>query len=131
MITRFIIEVMGKPESIVEKTLKEVVKSVGGRYKIVHTEYSDVEKVEKSTLFSAFVELEFEVKNFEELFLAVIDFGPTVVEVIEPSEVKVTNTELQAALSDLVSKLHLMSKAIQTLKVENFNLKKGSDTTSK
>jgi len=124
MITRFIIEVMGKPESIVEKTLKEVVKSVGERYKIVHTEYSDVEKVEKSTIFSAFVELEFEVKNFEELFLAVIDFGPTVVEVIEPSEVKVTNTELQAALSDLVSKLHLMSKAIQTLKVENFNLKK-------
>jgi len=128
IVTRFIIEVMGKPPQIVEQTLKEVSKTISKRFKIIHEEYSKAEPAEGSDLFSAFIEVEFKVKGFEELFLAVIDFGPTVVEVIEPGEIKVSNTELQSALSELVSKFHLLSKALQVLKLENIKLK---NTTKK
>ncbi len=123
MIIRFTIEVMGKPEEIVDRTLKQVVSSFGERYKIVHEDYSKIKKVEGSALFSGFVEIEFEVENFEKLFAAVIDYGPVVVEVVEPPEIKVSDTELQSALSDLVAKFHQFSKAIQYLKVENMKLK--------
>jgi len=123
MIIRFTIEVMGKPPEMVDKTLRQVVKSFGERYKIVHEDYSEIKQIEKSSLFSGFVEIEFEVENFEKLFAAVIDYGPTIVEVVEPSEIKVRNIELQSALSDLVAKFHQFSKAIQYLKVENMKLK--------
>lgn len=126
---RFIIEVMGKPEKIVIETLKKTVSFLKERYKVISEDYSEPEKVEKTDLFSTFVELEFEAKNFEELFLAVIDFGPTVVEIIEPSEIKVTDTELQAALTELVRKVHQVSKGMRALKIENLKLKKKFNAT--
>ena len=129
MIIRFIIEIMGKPPSIIEKTLRGVVDSFSNRYEVVSTDYSEAEEVKASSLFSAFVEIEFKVKDFEGLFSAVIDYGPTIIEVIEPSMINVSSTELQASLSDLVSKFHSMSKALQMLKLENLKLKKEAGTT--
>ncbi len=131
MIIRFIIEVMGKPSKIVDNTLKEIVKSFSSRHEVRNVDYADPKKVDNSDLFSAFVEFEFKIDNFEQLFLAVLDYGPTVVEVIEPYEITVKNAELQAALSELVSKFHMLSKAMQVLKLENIKLKKELNTTKK
>jgi hypothetical protein len=131
MITRFIIEVLGRPEQVVIKTLEKVVETIKQRYEVLNKDYSKADKIKGSDILSAFVEVEFKVKNFEELFLAVLDFGPTVVEILEPSEINVKSSELQAALSDLVTKIHLMSKAIQSLNVNNLKLKKKLDATKK
>lgn len=122
---------MGRPEAVVEQTLKKVVESVAERHKIIHTDYSAAEKIDKSDLFSAFVEFEFEVDDFEQLFSAVIDYGPACIEVIEPNEIKIKCSALQGALSDLVAKIHKMSQAIQILQVENMKLKKSDETTKK
>lgn len=129
--TRFIIEVMGKPGKLVTETLKKTVSFLKERYEVLSEDYSEPKMIDKGDLFTAFVEIEFKVESFEDLFLAIIDFGPTVVEIIEPSEVVVTDTELQAALTELVRKVHLLSKGIRALKIENIKLKKQIDATKK
>ncbi|MBD3312116.1 hypothetical protein GF352_01520 [archaeon] len=129
--TRFIIEIMGKPGKLVTETLKKTVSFLKERYEVLSEDYSEPEMVDDADLFTAFVEIEFKVKGFEDLFLAIIDFGPTVVEIIEPSEVVVTDTELQAALTELVRKVHLLSKGLRVLKIENHKLKKQIDATKK
>ncbi len=131
MIIRFIIEIIARPKEMVDKTLREVVKVINSRYKVVNEDYSDVELVPNSSLFSGFVEVEFKVKNFEELFDAMLDFGPTIVEVVEPNEIKISSAELQASLSDLLNKIHEMSKIINALKIENLKLKNNNTTTKK
>ncbi len=124
IVVRFIIEVMGRPKEVVQKTLEKVCSFIEERHKIVSKEISDVSIVENSNLLSAFLEVEFEVRNFEELFLAILDFGPTVVEIIEPSKIVIDAGELQAVISDLITKLHNMSNKIQTLHTENIKLKR-------
>jgi hypothetical protein len=129
--TRFIIEVMGKPKEIVEETLKKVAESIEDRYEVINKELSELKLLDGSDIFSAFVEIEFKTNSFEDFFLAVIDFGPTVVEILEPSEISIPNSELQAVISDLISKLNLMSKAIQALKINNLKQKNKNETTNK
>ena len=131
IITRFIIEVMGKPPEMVKKTLEQVAKFIEERHDVIKKDISDVERVEKSEIYSGFLEIEFEVKSFEELFLAVVDFGPTVVEIIEPTKITVEASELQGALSDLIAKLHKMSKQMQLIHAENIKLKRMLSTSDK
>ncbi len=131
MIIRFIIEIIARPKEMVDKTLREVVKVINSRYKVLNEDYSDIELVPNSSLFSGFVEVEFKVKSFEELFDAILDFGPTIVEIVEPSEIKISSAELQASLSDLLNKIHEMSKIINALKIENLRLKNDNTTTKK
>jgi len=122
MMLRFIIEVMGRPEEVVKQTLKSVVDSLDKRHKVNNSEYSDVEKVEGADLLSGFVEVEFTVDNFEQAFLALLDYGPTVAEVIKPDKVNLNASELQNVFAEVITKLNTMSKTIQVLKVENFKL---------
>jgi len=122
MMLRFIIEVMGRPEEVVKQTLKGVVNSLNKRYKVNNSEISDIEKIEGADLLSGFVEVEFSVDNFEQGFLALLDYGPTVAEVIKPDKVNLNASELQNVFAEVITKLNTMSKAIQALKVENFKL---------
>lgn len=131
MMVRFIIEVLGKPAVIVEQTLKKVVESLGNRFKVLRADYSEPELFDESSILSAFVEVELKVKGFEELFSAVLDYGPTVVEILESSDLKVSSRELQASLSDMISKIHSMSKTMQALSLENMKLKNNSNVTKK
>lgn len=123
MIARFIIEVIGRPEELVIKTLDEIIKSISERYRIENKEVSKPETIGQENLLSGFTELDIEFKNFEDLFLAIIDYGPTVVEIIEPKEIKIKSAELQSALAELVNKIHELSKTVQALKIENIKLK--------
>lgn len=131
MIARFIIEIMARPESIVQATLKKVVDSVKERYKVVRTHYSKTEKVKDSDLYSAFTEFDFEAKKFEDLFAAILDYGPTVVEIIEPKKIDVDRSELQSSVADLIAKIHFMSQTIQMLQLENMQLKNEAGAAKK
>ncbi len=128
---RLMIEVLGKPKEILIKTLEKVVSTIEERYKLLHSEIMKPKKVKNSDLFSAVLEVEVDFDNFEDLFLCILDFGPTFVEILSPKEFTIKAVEVQNAIADLITKLHLLSKKIEHLTLENLHYKKVVKTSKK
>ena len=121
---RLMIEVLGKPKEILLKTLEKVVLTINERYKVLYKEVMKPKKIKNSEMFSTVLEVEVRFNNFEDLFSCILDFGPTFIEILEPDEITIKSIEIQNTLSDLVGKLHDMSRIIERLTVENLLLKK-------
>jgi len=75
-------------------------------------------------MFTSHVEFEAEVPNFNDLMAFCLNFGPSVVEILEPSYIHLTAGEMQDMLSDLISKIQIMDKEIKVLSAQ----KRISDT---
>jgi hypothetical protein len=120
---RLMIEVLGKPKEVLVKTLDKVVETINERYKVMHKEVMKPKKIKNTDMYSTILEIEVSFNKFEDLFSCVLDFGPTFVEILEPKEIVMRGIEVQNALSDLISKLHVMSKLIERLTIENMQLK--------
>lgn len=121
---RLMIEVLGKPKDILLETLDKVVLTINERYKVLHKEIMKPKKVKNTEMFLTVLEVEVGFNNFEDLFSCILDFGPTCIEILEPDEIIIKSIEIQNILSDLIGKLHDMSKIIEKLTVENILLQK-------
>ena len=111
---RMFIELMGWPKEALNESLKKIVETLKDKWKVLKEDYSEPEKIgEKS--FSSYVELEAEVPNVQQLFGVVLAYGPTVVEIIEPSEVYVSATDMQDILADISSKVNILDRDVKVL----------------
>ena len=123
---RVIFELMGWPPEEVVKALKRLVEILKqNKWKIHSEEYSEPEKIEGAQkMYAAFVEFIAEVNDLRSLFSFVMTYAPTVVEVLEPSEVIITADEAQDIIADLTAKLQELDKQVKLLSAENIALKK-------
>jgi len=131
VVARFMIELTGRPKEVVSQGLGKLSATFEERYKVRHKELSEPELIKGTTLYSAFIEIEFETKNFSEFFSAMLDFGPTVVEILSPKEINIKRDELQDVSTDLMNKIHELSKFIQDLSIENMTLKQQKQLSPK
>ena len=111
---RMFFELMGWPSEALHPALKKIVDRLRQTWEIHSEDYSDPEKVGEK-MHSSYVEIEATVSDIKELILVTLSFGPSVVEVLEPSEIILNANDLQDSLADMSGKVHELDKQVKVL----------------
>ncbi|MBD3252142.1 hypothetical protein GF386_00230 [Candidatus Pacearchaeota archaeon] len=124
---RFIFEILGRPPEHIKETLEKVVDTLGKQegVKILEKKVHEPKLLEKENvenMFTTFSEVEVEVDNLNLVFLIVLNMLPSNVEITEPSELKTTNFDLTAILSDLAIKIHKYDEIAKALTLQRNQL---------
>ncbi len=130
-----IINIIGRPadylEEIMEKVVEQLKKDKGIVIKKIKIEKPTIikqktEEIKKAVgekeVFGAFCELEMEFKDFSKLLGFMIDYMPASIEIVEPSEIKMSLNEMNGFLADFMGKLHLYDEVTKKLKLERDTL---------
>lgn len=125
IIFRAIIEVLGKPQEHVEKTLVSYIEKLKKEedFKVLNEKYAEIKKQEESEMWANFAEIEVETTELVKLTDFCFQYMPSMIEIIDPKEIKLTDREISEYLNDLQSKLHGVDMVAKTVKAENDNLK--------
>ena len=123
---RAIIEVLGRPKEHVEKTIKDYLERLkqDKNYQIVSEEVAEVKKQEKEEMWVIFAELEVRTEKVDNIIGFCFEYMPSMVELIEPSELTLRDVTLSNFLNDLQARLHHVGIVAKQLKSENDFLKK-------
>ena len=118
---RIFFEVMGWPAEALTKHLKDVLNKLRKQWKISDEKYETPIPIDEKNpkMLTAHVEFEAEIPNIADLIMFSILYGPSVVEILEPSEIYLKSSELQDILADVISKIQLMDKDIKLLAAQN------------
>ncbi|MBI2125048.1 hypothetical protein HYU08_00675 [Candidatus Woesearchaeota archaeon] len=118
---RAVIEVLGKPKEHVDASLKRYMQNLKEKkqYQIVKEDYADLKKHEDGDLWMAFVELEARTNQVADIIDFCFDYMPSIIEIIEPEELKLSSLDVSAFLNDLQAKLHGVDMLAKQMKMEN------------
>jgi len=128
VVSKVIVEVVGKPKEHVDKVINEIVKNVEAKddIKLLTSKIFEPASVEND-LFSGFCELEIETPNLRRLMEFSFDFMPSSIEILEPKEVLFDTVDIQDLMNDLLARLHQYATVIKTLHSQNAMYKKKLD----
>ena len=114
---RMSIQIMGNLANAITKALKKTIEFINERpdIKVTKENYAKPQKMKKLPLLTAFVEFEAEYDSFETFLGAVMDFGPEIVEVIEPEKLEINIEQMQNISSDMAEKFKQDTHKIQQL----------------
>lgn len=120
-----IIDIAGKPVSAVQKALDRVEENLEKHelFEILEIAKAEPEEQENG-LFTAFIDLEIEVKTPRSLMNFVVEYLPSSIEITNPSTLKISNEEITDVLNDMV---HFQIKNVN----ENHRLKVHNDILQK
>lgn len=123
ILCRAVIEVLGKPKEHVEKALKEYISNLkkDKRYLILREDFAELKKQE-SELWSTFDELEMEINNVQDLISFCFDYMPSLVEILKPEKIKISDKEFSDFFNDLQARLHQVDMIAKQVKFESENL---------
>ncbi len=113
----FIFEIMGRPKEHLEKALEEFLLTLDKNkgIKIINKKIHPAKDFEKdvngkkevvNNVFTSFAEVELYADDLNIILGIVFNMLPSHVEIIEPSDLKVTNSDLSFNLTELCMKLH-------------------------
>ena len=114
-------ESLEKNEDLFEK-LDENYKKRRKNY-IVNIYKDEVIPIKDQPLFTSFIEAEILLKDVIELFKFALNFTPTSIEILDPSEIKVKNTQMQDFINEVVAITNQLFAKIKELDAENKLLK--------
>jgi len=109
ILTRIIIEIVGKPKEHIEKALKVVVEKIKGEkdIEVVEEQIFNAEKQEE--MFSTFAELGILFNNLQVLIEFCFDFMPSSIEILDPEKLSFDSNKFAGLVNDLLAKLHQMN----------------------
>jgi len=124
IVTRVIIEIVGKPKEHIEKALKIVVEKI--------KEEKDIEVIEEKTfnaekqeeMFGTFAELGILFNNLQKLVEFCFDFMPSSIEILDPEKLSFDSNKFAGLINDLLAKLHQMNLKVVQNNAEKNVLKK-------
>lgn len=118
---RAVIEVLGKPKEHVEEAFQSYIKDLKAdkRYKIVTEDYAEIKKQEQEEMWSTFAELEIKAAKLDDLIFFCFNYMPSMIEIVEPSELMVSDVDFSKVLNDLQAKLHHLGIITKQMKAEN------------
>ncbi len=119
--TRIVLEIIGKPKEHVKETIEGYVKKINNDTKnvIVKKFMNEIKPIEKSDMFSTFVELEMLIKGFEELSFFCFNYMPASIEILEPNKILADANKMTNLFNDFQSKLHRADFLAKTLSQKN------------
>ena len=126
ILTRIIVEVVGKPKEHVENSLKLAIKKIKEQKNIILREGDLYKAKEKDGLWSTFSELELLFKDIKSLVGFCFDYVPSSVEILEPKGLKFDTNELSDLINDFLAKLHFIGISLKKLNAENQILNKNA-----
>jgi predicted transcriptional regulator len=110
-----IIEGLSSYEGALEKEIEVLEKKLKNeKYKILKFEKSDIAK-EKDN-YTQFFNVDISVPEFSDIVYLIIQYGPSSVELLEPTEVKLNLSEAQEVLNEIASAVHYYVSFILQLK---------------
>ena len=92
------------------------------RYKVSREEFAEVKKQE-SDLWATFTELEMEIKNVQDLISFCFDYMPSIIEVLKPVKITLSDKGFSDFFNDLQARLHQVDMIAKQVKLENDSLK--------
>ena len=124
ILTRVIIEIIGKPKEHIEKALRIVVEKIKEQkdIKVVEEKLFDAEKQEE--MFSIFAELGVLFMDIETLVGFCFDFMPSSIEILDPQKLSFDSNDFAGLINDLLTKLHQMTFKVVQNDTEKKVLKK-------
>jgi len=124
ILTRVVIEIVGKPKEHIEKALKIVVDKIKEQkdIKVVEEKLFDAEKQEE--MFSTFAELGVLFMDIETLIGFCFDFMPSSIEILDPEKLNFNSNEFAGLINDLLARLHQMTLKVVQNDIEKKSLKK-------
>jgi len=109
MNVRIILEVLGRPPENVSEALTLLAKNIEqekGVKVLEVTQHAPVPVQESKNLFTAFSELNLEIESLHILFTLLFKYMPANIEFTYPEKIVISNQDLNAALNQLVQRLH-------------------------
>ncbi|MBU0469910.1 MAG: hypothetical protein KKA62_05765 [Nanoarchaeota archaeon] len=128
IVFRTVIEVLGKPKEHVEDSMHKYLEKLktNKEYLVLNEEIAEIKKHGDTDLWMIFAELEVSTAEVQDLINFCFDYMPSLIEVIEPSELKFKEEEVSTFLNDLQAKLHYVDMLTKQLKTENDSLKQNT-----
>ena len=124
---RAIIEVLGKPQEHVEKSLKGYVEKLkeNEKYEVLKENIAPIKKRDEEELWAIFAELEISTNDPQNLINFCFEYMPSLIEVIEPKKLTLSDANLTMFLNDIQAKLHQVDMIAKQVKMELDFTKKG------
>lgn len=118
---RAVVEVLGKPKEHVDSTLKGYLQKLkeNSKYQVVQEDMAELKQHEESELWMAFAELEIKTAGVTEIIDFCFDYMPSLIEIIEPEELKLDSLTISSFLNDMQAKLHGVDMIAKQMKIEN------------
>jgi len=117
--TKSIIEIVGKPEEHITKTMNEVVKLIESNKKIDLISKNIAETKEVKGLWSTFGEFEIDFSSFKDLGNFCFDFMPSSLEIIDPEKFNIDSKEIEEFTNDVMAKLHQYDMVVKQMILQN------------
>jgi len=116
---RAIIEILGKPEEHIKKTMDLLVAQIEGEknFKLLKKHISETEKQEE--MFSIFTEVELEFENIEVVMAFTFAYMPSVIEFLEPDQLNLSARDLTNFFTDLQTRLHNSDAMVKVANQKN------------
>ncbi len=120
ILTRIILEILGKPKEHVEKTAKDLEKQIKSleRLTVLSSEVASVEPQEEG-LFSTFIETEILFKNIHHILDFTFNFMPSSVEILEPDKITMKTARFKDLIHDFIGKHHQVEAMAREIKAHN------------
>ena len=114
-----ILEILGRPPEHVTKILKEIVDKLGKEknVSIIKKNLAEPKQIEGKDIFTSFAELEIET-DLSTLMLLTFAYMPSHMEIIEPEDLKIKNSDLNMFFNELSKKLHQYDELAKALMIE-------------
>ena len=124
---RALIEVLGKPQEHVEKSLHSYIDHLkkDKNYQVLKVDFAEIKK-QKEELWATFAEVEVKTEKMENITAFCFDYMPSLIEILDPRELHFKDIELARFLNDLQAKLHAVDMVAKQVKMENDLIKKNT-----
>ena len=123
---KIISEVVGSPQEHVDKTLQLLLDKIKERknLQVKNEKMFSAQPMEKSSLFSGFLEYDIEIEQVNTLVDFCFDFMPSSIEIIEPDNLKMNASDISSLFNELMARLHQNDLFLRNLIVELKMIKK-------
>ena len=101
------LEMLGRPKDYVEQTIKELIASIEKEgIEIKDKKFFDAKQIEDKNLYTTFTELEIYFKEISHLIQFILKYLPSHIEIIEPENIKLTNSDINTLAGELTIMMH-------------------------
>ena len=124
------LNIVGRPEKLVLEILQSLAEKIENNFKVSKKKILNPEPMSKN-LFSGFLEVELELKGFQETVEFMLDYVPVTIEILENKDVTTPLGEFQSGMTDLITRIQEYEEGIKGLRAANTLFKKQLESISK
>ncbi len=112
---RVVVEILGAPASLIEKTMEKTVELIGKNphIDVLKAKVFEPKEEPEEKLWSSFADMELLFKDLSVLTGFCFDFMPSSVEVIEPRELNFSALDFSAWLNEIQARLHTIDRRLK------------------